>query len=289
MSSRNLVGIGFVLFGSIASLVLVAGWTAHAGNGERPEPLLFSSCKNVKFKYKNGASKYIQVTKVKYYNSNERRWQTETIPFNYCSPNQDNCTMPPQDLRDSESDNITSIVYEFKTSNSYTGPWSGSEESREFHPDFPKCKDGKMYGSGTEWVIAAGGSGGTTNSDVDCKGVSFKITNGRAGRIKLSKLSYFNLQAGEWRDEQLNGDECLEGQTCTVTHEFNLLMRTPISLKNANGHDITKVKFIYKFLSKARGSKWTSAIDSKIFEPIDPRCQAGREYGTGQKWTIGNN
>ena len=96
------------------------------------------SCKNVRFNYKNGTNKFIQIIKVKFYNRDETDWKTETIPFNYCSPNQSNCSMPQQDLQGSEGDSITKVIFEFRTSNSYQGPWSISYESQEFHPNSPK-------------------------------------------------------------------------------------------------------------------------------------------------------
>lgn len=248
------------------------------------------SCKNIRFSYKNGTNKFIQIIKVKFYNKDETDWKTETIPFNYCSPNQSNCSMPQQDLQGSEGDSITKVIFEFRTSNSYQGPWSISYESQEFHPNSPKCNAGRSYGSGTDWVVTANDSANNTSGDSgSCKNVSIKITNGRNEKIRFREVSFYNKSSDHWKDDNVAKTECLPEQTCTINQEDNALARTPLSLTDANGDDITKIKIGYEYLPNGRGAKWSSKIESKVFEPSDPTCREGKVFGTGQKWTIGND
>ncbi|MBX7170489.1 MAG: hypothetical protein K1X72_05985 [Pyrinomonadaceae bacterium] len=248
------------------------------------------SCKNVRFNYKNGTNKFIQIIKVKFYNRDETDWKTETIPFNYCSPNQSNCSMPQQDLQGSEGDSITKVIFEFRTSNSYQGPWSISYESQEFHPNSPKCNAGRSYGSGTDWVVTASESGNSSSGDSgSCKNVSIKITNGRNEKIRFREVSFYNKSSGNWKNDNVSKTECSPGQTCTIDQEENALARTALSLTDANGDEITKIKIGYEYLPNGRGARWSSKIESKIFEPSDPTCREGKVFGTGQKWTIGND
>lgn len=248
------------------------------------------SCKNIRFNYKNGTNKFIQIIRVKFYNKDETDWKTETIPFNYCSPNQSNCSMPQQDLQGSEGDSITKVIFEFRTSNSYQGPWSVSYESQEFHPSSPKCNAGRSYGSGTDWVVTASDSANNTSGDSgSCKNVSIKITNGRNEKIRFREVSFYNKSSGNWKNDNVAKTECPPGQTCTIDQEENALARTALSLTDANGDEITKIKIGYEYLPNGRGARWSSKIESKVFEPSDPTCREGKVFGTGQKWTIGND
>ena len=283
MKRTNLIIATIIVFG--IGLFFVPNRTVQANSIEIE---FGNACKNVKFTYKNGTNKYTQITKVKYYNQDETRWQTETIPFNYCPPNDANCGMPTQDLQNSEGDNITKIIFEFKTSNSYNGPWDNSSESQEFHPSSPKCNANRSYGNGTSWVVTASNSSSNNSDDSgSCKNVSIKVTNGRSEKIRFREVTFFNKSSGNWKDDNLVKTECLSGQTCTIAQEENALARNLLSLADANGDDVTKMKIGYEYLPNTRGAKWSSKIESKVFEPSDPTCREGKVFGNGQKWTIG--
>ncbi len=295
-----------------------SGWTILSNQSVQLDTDGFGqACKNINFTALNGIEeKEIQITKVRYFNQNEDKWKTETIGANSCRPNQ-TCRIGPDDLADSDGDNITQIVFEFKTRSKYAEGWSGGYESQQFQPDSPRCSEGREYGAAS-WVIKASkATSASADSEINrvndlCRDVTFKYTNGRANDvIKVEQIKHFNRSSGKWVTEQLNvPKQCSPGKTCTTKGQgfTEIPIPAPLpaydandrltwggiripkkgaeDLRDARGDEITKIIFVYKFLAPW-SKKWSSKIESEIFEPSDPVCSDGRAYGNGQKWTIG--
>lgn len=120
-----------------------------------------------------------------------------------------------------------------------------------------------------------------------CRNVKFKFKNLHKSHdvIDVKDVEYFNRANGKWQTEQLKnrpgmaGFICFYGEICTTEDE---------DLRDSEGEQITKIRFHYKFKKAGRNlTSWSKKVVSRIFEPIDPVCNANRIYGTGQAWTIG--
>lgn len=113
------------------------------------------ACKNVSFLVKNNTGHSgIYIKKVKYYNRNSKKWRTEDVKELVCVRGT-TCTVGGQDdLADADDDDITKIVFIYNYYSSIdVANKSENKESKEFVPSSPKCKEGKVYGTGQGWVI----------------------------------------------------------------------------------------------------------------------------------------
>lgn len=262
MLRRNLVAIAI----AITIFLTIAG----------SSNVLADSCKNVKFTVRNDRNGDIEIRKVSYFNQNENQWKDEDVP-NILIPRGQTKTFGKEDLGDSEGDNITKVKFVYEDKNS-----RDERESAVFVPTSPKCVAEKNFGFGQGWAITGSSpvkeSDGFLSSD-SCKNVVFNYTNGRLGDIKVKSVKYFNRNSGDWKTEDVNNEITQKGAKGATNTD---------DLGDAEGDDITKVIFIYEYKSTQRGANWTDPIESKIFVPIDPKCRAGKVYGLGQVWTIGN-
>lgn len=236
--------------------------------------MLFDSCRNVKFTVRNDRNGDIEIRKVSYFNQNENRWQDEDVP-NTLIPRGQTKTFGKEDLRDSEGDNITKVKFIYEDKNS-----RDTRESAVFVPTSPRCEAEKNFGFGQGWAITGSSpvkeSDGIFSSD-SCKNVVFNYTNGRTGDIKVKSVKYFNRQSGNWKTEDVANEVVPQGAKGETNKD---------DLGDANGDDITKIIFIYEFKANNSGANWSSSIESKTFEPTDPKCREGKVYGLGQGWTI---
>ncbi len=109
---------------------------AHAGD----------LCRNVSFKIKNKNNEgfKIKLTKVKYFNDTNNKWQTENVKNLECAMNA-TCTTGGDNLRDSEGQDITKIRFVYKEYKDNFG-WSGNIEGGDKIPDKPRCKKDIIYG-----------------------------------------------------------------------------------------------------------------------------------------------
>ena len=138
--------------------------------------------------------------------------------------------------------------------------------------------------------IAAGGDA--------CKNVKFKVTNKHDSgeKILITKVKYFNKANGKWQTEVVNqnltyepanfpipidkedGLVCNQGATCTTNGN---------NLRDAEGEDLTKFRFVYKY--EAAG-KWSGEVEGGDKVPENPTCHADKTYGAGKNnWTIFGN
>lgn len=275
----------------------------------------FDACRNVTFRVKNSTGRAIDIKQVKYYNSSEARWETENVKngSERCNNGQ-TCDLAREDLGGAENDRITKVKFVYKEVSS-----NATVETTVFQPTDPVCRAEKIFGYGQMWTITNANSTATSGGGV-CENVFFKYTNGREDTIKVTDVEYFI--GGKWKKEAISGnvygearEECRTGQTC-VTYDvqsafdnqgggssrvfdidgsLNATFRAlgisnpgdGSNLPNADGADITKIRFHYKYLPPGRGANWSSKIVSSIFEPTSPRCSDERLYGDGQRWTIG--
>lgn len=281
-------------------------WYVSAATGAELELLdLFGTCRNVTFRVKNNTGGAIDIKQVKYYNATEARWITENVKngSERCNAGA-TCNLEREDLGGAENERLTKIKFVYKTINN-----NAEHETNQFTPTDPVCRAEKIYGYGQGWTITDGNST-TTSGGGQCNDVFFKFTNGRNDKVKIISVEYFI--GGKWKSEQISGgvgaqrQECPAGATCTTTDtqsafdqpgtfqgSYNENMGghpgTGSNLPNADGADITKIKFVYKYLPPGRGAQWSSNINSAVFEPTSPACRQGRVYGEGQRWTLGGS
>jgi hypothetical protein len=235
------------------------------------------SCRNVSFVVRNGRNVAIKIKKVKYYNGNERRWQTEDLKYGNsdCEPGSMCFPGSLEDLRDSEGDDITAIIFLYEDVNDST-----MRESQQFFPSAPTCRAGKEYGFGQGWTIG-GTSRPEASGDSDalgdaCKNVSFIVQNHLSTDIDIVKVKYYNRNSGKWKTEDVANNFCQIGTKCTVGGKDNLA--------DANNDDLTKIIFIYY---RRKGyQRVGDEIESKSFVPKSPKCLEKKVYGTGQGWKI---
>lgn len=257
---KNLSAIIFAI--AITTFINIAGSTN----------VLADSCRNVSFTVKNDRNGNIEIKKVTYFNQNENRWRDEDVPNTEIARGQSK-KFGKEDLQDAEGDNITKIKFEFVDKND-----GQRKVSAVFVPGTPKCSAERNYGTysitGSSTVQE---SDGFLSGD-SCKNVIFNYINGRNGEIKVKSVKYFNRNSGNWKTEDVANEVTAQGAKGDTNRD---------DLGDADGDDITKVIFIYEFKSNQRGANWSDPIESKTFEPTDPRCHEGKIYGNGQKWTIG--
>lgn len=255
-----------------------AGQTAaDASNAGRAS--IADSCRNVKFRVTNGRNISIDLKQVKYYNASEGRWQTEDIKNSdeRCDKGGVCILMQGEDLRDSEGDRLTKIIFVFKDVNS-----NKTQESEAFVPTDPVCRAEKEYGHGQNWTITGhSATSGSTGSESDgsgdtCENVSFLVRNNSGKSMWIDKVKYYNRNSGKWNTEDVADTLCMYSETlgaCTIGGRDNLA--------DANNDDITKIIFLYR-LGYGEPLK-----ESQSFTPNSPKCVEGKIYGTGQGWTIG--
>lgn len=256
---KNLYAIIFAI--AIITFINIAG----------SSNVLADSCRNVSFTVKNERNGNIEIKKVTYFNQNENRWQDEDVP-NTEIPRGQSKKFGKEDLRDSEGDNITKIKFEYIDKND-----GQRKVSQIFEPGTPRCTAERNYGTyaitGSSTVQE---SDGLLSGDA-CKNVVFNYINGRNGEIKVKSVKYFNRDSGKWKTEDVANEVTPQGAKGETNRD---------DLGDADGDDITKIIYIYEYKSNQIGANWSKPIESKTFEPTDPRCHEGKVYGNGQKWTI---
>lgn len=276
MSKRNMSRVTLIIAAFIAAIQLGVSRPAVADGGIIMAAGAFDSCRNVSFQVKNSRSDQIQITKVNYFNQNEDRWQSETIGSNICGSGV-LCKFGYDDLRDSEGDRITKIYFEFKARRNSNASWSGPIRSQEFHPDDPQCRVGRQYGQ-ADWIIS-GGSSTTLDTDLfghSCKNVRFTASNGiKEKELQITKVKYFNASESKWKTETVGSNLCRPDQACKVG---------PDDLGDTSGNNITKVIFEFKMRNRHE-TNWSPPFESPEFQPDDPMCRDGREYGA-TSWVI---
>lgn len=238
------------------------------------QAVLADSCRNVTFTIKNDRNGEIEIKNVSFFNQNENKWKTEELPNQKLSRGQSYKTSK-QDLGDAEGDNITKIKFEYVDKND-----GQRKVSAVFEPGTPRCSAERNYGLFTITGSSTVQESNSIFSNDTCKNVVFNYINGRNGEIKVRKVKYFNRNSGQWKTENVANEITAKGaEGNTNTND----------LGDANGDDITKVIFVYEYKSSQRGANWSDAIESKTFEPADPKCHEGKIYGKGQGWTIGDD
>lgn len=141
---------------------------------------------------------------------------------------------------------------------------------------------------------------GTAVAGDACKNIMFKVTNKHDSgeTILIKKVKYFNKANGKWQTEVVNqnltltlpdaeklqffpqvgkekGLACQYGATCKTQGD---------NLRDAEGEDLTKFRFIYKYMA---AGKWSGEVEGGDKVPDDPKCYANRTYGPGESgWTI---
>lgn len=268
------------------------GWTISGTPGPVPSgdsDALRGACKDVTFVVRNGRNVAIRIKKLKYFNRNENRWQTEDLQFgnvSLCEPGAMCSPGGAENLRDSEGDDLTKFIFLYEDINDST-----LRESATFVPNIPLCRSGKEYGEGPGWTIggtsrtvSSGNSDGLGNA---CKNVSFVVHNALEFNIEIVKVKYYNRRSGKWRTEDVASTFCTwaaHGPTkCTVGGKDNLA--------DAHNDEITKIVFLYYRLrvpygTRVKGDRDGGEIESRIFVPESPRCLEKKIYGTGQGWKI---
>jgi len=113
-----------------------------------------------------------------------------------------------------------------------------------------------------------------------CKDVKFKFTNkhNSGGIIEMHQIKYFNKANGEWKTEDLHDLDCNQGKTCTTLGD---------NLKDAEGEDLTKIRFIYRYKGTKSTDNWSDYVEGGDKVPDNPTCFADKTYGPGSSgWTI---
>src|SRR5580765_6862368 len=112
-----------------------------------------------------------------------------------------------------------------------------------------------------------------------CKDVKFKVTNKHkeGGQIELRKVEYYNKANGKWQTEDIPNHVMDQGDTYTTSGD---------NLKDSEGEELTKIRFIYRWKDNRASSNWSDDVTSKDFTPKDATCNAGKIYGLGQGWDI---
>ncbi len=113
-----------------------------------------------------------------------------------------------------------------------------------------------------------------------CRNISFKFTNqlSSGGQIKFQRIKFRNKATGNWYTENVNNMTCNHGKTCTTSGN---------NLRDSEGEDLTKFILVYRFKSPGAAANWSDEVESVVFEPTNPTCNANRTYGPGsQGWVI---
>jgi len=161
----------------------------------------------------------------------------------------------------------------------------------------------RLFHSATIALLAIGMSvtmSGTAVAGDACKNIKFKVTNKHDSgeTILIKKVKYFNKANGKWQTEVVNqnltvtlpdteklqffpevgkekGLACKHGTTCRTQGD---------NLRDAEGEDLTKFRFVYKYMA---AGKWSGEVEGGDKVPDDPKCYANRTYGPGESgWTI---
>ena len=119
------------------------------------------TCKNVKFRFKNGRenSELIEAKKIEYQLSGLSGWRNEVVSFTNSKgecPNGLTCVTTPQNLGRADGRVVTKVrlLYWYKGSKS-TDNWSDVYTSREFVPESQtNCYESRTYPSADgQWTI----------------------------------------------------------------------------------------------------------------------------------------
>ncbi len=132
------------------SALLIGGGANVASAGD--------ACKDVKFQFKNLRTdlRAIQVYKVTYFNAANSKTQTEDIKNLVC-PTGLTCTMDGDNLRDSEGEDLTNIVFFFHDQE-LDGGWSKNDGiTQKKIPVTKKCSARMTYKGDPIWTINNGG------------------------------------------------------------------------------------------------------------------------------------
>lgn len=137
------------------------GWTITGtsdASSQTSPTLLGDECKNVSFNVRHNLSDpplgFIYIDKVKFYNRNSGKWRTENVKETRCY-REETCTVGGKDnLPDAKDDDITKIIFIYFTRDGEYKK-SADKESKVFVPSSPKCKEGKVYGTGQGWTIGS--------------------------------------------------------------------------------------------------------------------------------------
>ncbi|MBK9215061.1 MAG: hypothetical protein IPM59_05595 [Chloracidobacterium sp.] len=132
------------------------GWTiagSSDASSQTSPTLLGDACKNVSFNLRHNLNEpSIYIDKVKFYNRNSGKWKTENVKEVSCHRNE-TCTVGGKDnLTDAKDDDITKIIFIYFTRDDKYKK-NPDKESKTFVPQSPKCKEGKVYGTGQGWTI----------------------------------------------------------------------------------------------------------------------------------------
>jgi hypothetical protein len=122
------------------------------------------------------------------------------------------------------------------------------------------------------------GAANTTFAADACKNVKFKFTNNHdSGKsITVLRVKYFNKANGQWQTEDIANKVCAQGATCTTGGD---------NLRDSEGEDLTKFRFIYKYTEK--DGDLSDEVEGGDKVPDNPTCNANRTYGPGTGgWTI---
>jgi hypothetical protein len=122
------------------------------------------------------------------------------------------------------------------------------------------------------------GAANTTFAADACRNVKFKFTNKHdSGKsITVLKVKYFNKANGKWQTEDIANEVCAQGATCTTNGD---------NLRDAEGEDLTKFRFIYKYTEQ--DGDLSDEVEGGDKVPDNPTCNANRTYGPGSDgWTI---
>lgn len=102
-----------------------------------------------------------------------------------------------------------------------------------------------------------------------CKNVHFKYVNKRTTTIKVQSVEYYNKNSGKWKTEDVVNEECAKGATCSTNGD---------DLADAEGDDITKVKFNYVY--KESDGDWSDTFHGgEKTVSGNTECNANRTYG----------
>jgi len=271
-------GTEAMIAGLLALLYFVAGSVTAAaygylgnivGSDTGPVYIIepFDTCRNVSFKVSNARSRPILIVKVKYFNADKNKWQTEDVPNVTCPVNQV-CYFGSENLAGAENDRLTKIVVVFQDQNSNT-----DQASPQFSVQSPACRANKQYGAGQNWAISGGATSGFGFEDESkgiCKNVSFKFKNSRAHEIEIRKVKYYNRNENRWQTEDVPNTKCRPGQTCSFGRE---------DLRDSAGDDITKLRFLF------HDDFTREDLESAEFTPSSPQCNDEKIFGYGQAWT----
>lgn len=297
----------FVVLATAAAQSVVLNVTAGPAASADKTRSVGDTCRNVSFRVTNGKNVAIDIKKVKYYNQSEARWVTENVKnkSEHCGKGQV-CQMDKEDLGNAENDALTKFIFVYQDVGSNV-----EHESATFVPTNPECRAEKVYGYGQVWSIAASTSE-TTDGAGPCD-VKFEYKNGKSGKIKVTTVKYFT--GGKWKTEDVSAgsNDCPAGQVCsTVDFGSGIDKKSPNTknpfdtagvinviaadaggtsgawsrLGGTQGADITKIKFVYKFLPPGKGANWSDKVESKTFVPDIPKCTTHKVYGNGMGWTI---